>query len=80
VPLTAVGRISLDGDEVVVQAEQASAAGVSLPSALVQRAGRALDLRYRIPALPFGLRLTGVHPTPSGVVVDVLGTGTVLSR
>jgi hypothetical protein len=80
VPLTAVGRISLDGDEVVVRAEQASAAGVSLPSALVQRAGQALGLRYRIPALPFGLHLTAVHPTPSGVVVDVLGTGTVLSR
>ena len=46
---------------------------------LVTRAGQALDLRYRVPALPFGLHLTGVRPTPDGVVVDVAGTDTVLS-
>jgi LmeA-like phospholipid-binding len=79
VPLTAVGRLHLDGNQLVVDAEQASAAGVSVPSALVTRASSALDLRYRIPALPFGLRLTGVRPTPGGVVVDVVGTDTVLS-
>jgi hypothetical protein len=80
VPLTAVGKVRLDGDALVVDAEQASAAGVKVPSALVGRASQALDLRYRIPALPFGLQLTGVHPTPDGVVVDVRGTGTVLGR
>ena len=80
VPLTAAGRLRLDGDVLVVDAEQASAAGVNLPSALVTRAGQALDLRYKIPALPFGMKLTGVRPTPGGVVVDVLGTDTVLSR
>ena len=80
VPLTAAGRLRLDGDVLVVDAEQASAAGVNLPSALVTRASQALDLRYRIPALPFGMKLTGVRPTPGGVVVDVLGTDTVLGR
>jgi DUF2993 family protein len=80
VPLTAAGRLRLDGDVLVVDAEQASAAGVNLPSALVTRAGQALDLRYKIPALPFGMKLTGVRPTAGGVVVDVLGTDTVLSR
>jgi hypothetical protein len=79
VPLTAVGRLTLDGDQLVVHAEQASAAGVQLPSALVTRAGQALDLRYRVPALPFGLHLTGVRPTAAGVVVDVAGTDAVLS-
>jgi hypothetical protein len=79
VPLTAVGRIGLDGGAVVVSAEQVSAEGVQVPSALVSRASSALDLRYQVPALPLGLRLTGVHPTPDGVVVDVTGTDTVLS-
>jgi hypothetical protein len=32
-----------------------------------------------VPALPLGLHLTGVRPTADGVVVDVVGTGTVLS-
>lgn len=80
VPLTAVGRVGLQGDVLVITAEQASAAGVNIPSAVVSRASSALNLRYRIPALPFGLRLTGVRPTPGGVVVDVAGTDTVLSR
>jgi hypothetical protein len=79
VPLTAEGTVHLDGDQLVVDAQHASAAGVSLPSALVTRAGSALDLRYRVPALPLGLHLTGVRPTADGVVVDVVGTGTVLS-
>lgn len=80
VPLTAAGRVRLDGDVLVVDAQRASAAGVKVPSALVGRASQALDLRYRIPALPFGLRLTGVRGTPDGVVVDVHGTDTVLGR
>ena len=80
VPLSAAGKVRLDGDVLVVDAEQASAAGVKVPSALVTRASQALDLRYRIPALPFGLKLTGVRPTADGVVVDVLGTDTVLGR
>jgi hypothetical protein len=78
VPLTAAGRVRLDGQEVVVDAEQASAAGLSLPSSLVTRASQALDLRYKVPALPFGLRLTAVRPTPDGVVVDVVATDAVL--
>jgi hypothetical protein len=79
VPLTAVGRITLEDGSLVVHADQASAGGVPVPPALVSRAGSALDLRYRVPALPFGLRLTGVRPTADGVVVDVAGTNTVLS-
>jgi hypothetical protein len=80
VSLSAAGRVSLDGGVLVVDAERASAAGIQVPSALVSRAAQALDLRYRIPALPFGLTVTGVRPTPGGVVVDVQGTNTVLSR
>lgn len=80
VPLTAAGRVRLDGDQLVVDAQRASAAGVKVPSALVGRASQALDLRYRIPALPFGLTLTGVRATPDGMVVDVHGTDTVLGR
>jgi hypothetical protein len=80
VPLTAVAKLRLDGDTLVVDAEEASAAGLKVPSALVSRAGQALDLHYRVPALPFGLKLTGVRPTADGVVVDVLGTNTVLGR
>ncbi|RFU23513.1 LmeA family phospholipid-binding protein [Geodermatophilus marinus] len=78
-PLTAVGTVSLDGDELVVDVDEASGAGVDLPRVLVNRAGDLLDLRYPIEALPFGLELTGVRPAADGVVVTVVATDTVLS-
>ncbi|MGY1695000.1 DUF2993 domain-containing protein [Geodermatophilus sp. SYSU D00814] len=77
VPLTAVGRVSLDGQDLVVDVEEAAAAGVDVPDAVVDRADDALDLRYPV-ALPFGLRLTGVRPADDGVDVAVEATDTVL--
>ena len=78
-PLTASGTISLDGDALVVDVEQASGAGVEVPGFLVDRASDLLDLRYAVPALPFGLQLTSVTPAPDGVVVEVEATDTVLA-
>lgn len=78
-PLTATGTVTLDGDELVVDVERASGAGVDVPGFLVDRAGDLLDLRYAVPALPFGLRLTSVTPAADGVVVEVEATDTVLA-
>ena len=77
-PLTAVGTVSLDGDDLVVDVERASGAGVDLPGFLVARATDLLDLRYPV-QLPFGLRLTDVAPAPDGVDVRVEARETVLS-
>lgn len=77
VPLTAVGRVSLDGQDVVVDVEQASADGVDVPRYVVDRAERLLDLRYPV-ELPYGLRLTGVRPAEDGVDVTAEATDTVL--
>ena len=78
VPLTAVGRATLDGSEVVIDVEQASGAGVELPGFLVGRASDLLDLRYAVPALPFGLRLTSVTPAEDGVLVGLEAVDTVV--
>ena len=78
VPLTAVGQVTLDGSEVVVDVEEAAGAGVELPGFLVDRADELLDLRYAVPALPFGLRLTSVTPAADGVVVGVAADDTVI--
>jgi LmeA-like phospholipid-binding len=78
VPLTAAGAVTLDGDDLVVDVEEASGAGVDLPPSLVEGASDLLDLRYTIPPLPFGLELTGVRPADDGVVVDVEAVGAVL--
>ena len=71
VPLTAVGQATLEGSEVVIDVEEAAGAGVELPGLLVRQAGDLLDLRYAVPALPFGLRLTSVTPAEDGVVVGL---------
>ena len=74
-PLTATGTLTLDGDELVVDVERASGAGVDLPDFLVERASDLLDLRYAVPALPFGLQLTDVTPAEDGVDVRRGGRG-----
>ena len=78
-PLTAAGTVSLDGNELVVDVETAAGAGVDIPSILVDRVADLLDLRYTVPALPFGLRLTSVTPADDGVDITVEATDTVLA-
>ena len=65
-PLTAVGTVAVDGDELVIDVERAAGAGVEVPGPLVDRVNALLDLRYPV-ELPFGLRLTGVAPAGDGV-------------
>jgi hypothetical protein len=77
--LTATGQVLLHGDDLVVDVEQASGAGVDVPDWLLDRAVDLLEVRYTVPALPFGLRLTGVTPAEDGVVLDVEAVDTVLT-
>lgn len=76
-PVTAAGTITLDGDELVIDVEQAAGAGVEVPGFLVRQVSDLLDLRYEV-SLPFGLQLTGVAPGPDGVEVRVEATDAVL--
>lgn len=78
VPLTAAGTVALDGDELVIDVERASGAGLPVPDGLVERANDLLDLRYPI-ELPFDLRLTEVRPAEDGVDVRVEAVDTVLA-
>ena len=78
VPLAATGTVSLDGDTVVVDVDEATGAGVDVPGYLVDQVSDVLDLRYRIPPLPFGLQVTGVAPADDGVRVRVEAADTVL--
>jgi LmeA-like phospholipid-binding len=78
VRLTATGQVALDGNDLVVDVEEASGAGIDVPRFLLNRATDLLDLRYPVPALPFGLQLTGVRPAADGVDIRVEATDTVL--
>jgi hypothetical protein len=79
-PLTAAGTVTLDGDEIVVDVERAAGAGADVPGFLVSRVSDLLDLRYRVPPLPFGLQLTGVRPTDAGVEVQVEAEDVILAE
>jgi hypothetical protein len=78
-PVTAAGTVTLQGDQLVVDVANASGAGVQVPGFLVGRISDLLDLRYTVPALPFGLQLTGVAPGPDGVDVRVEADDAVLT-
>jgi hypothetical protein len=77
-PLTATGTLTLDGSDLVLDVAQAAGAGVDVPDWLLSRAADLLDLRYTVPALPFGLRLTSVTPAEDGVDIGLEATDTVL--
>jgi LmeA-like phospholipid-binding len=77
-PLTAAGTVTLDGNDLVVDVQNASGAGVDVPGFLVDRVSDLLDIRYTVPALPFGLQLTGVQPADDGVDITVAAQDTVL--
>jgi hypothetical protein len=67
IPLTAAGTVTLDGSQIVIDVSKVAGAGVDLPGFLVSRASGLLDLRYDLPALPFGLHVTGVTPAEDGL-------------
>jgi len=77
-PLTAAGTVTLDGDDLVVDVQKAAGAGVDVPGFLVDQVSDLLDLRYTVPALPFGLQLTSVQPADDGVRIGVAAKDTVL--
>jgi LmeA-like phospholipid-binding len=78
VRLVATGEVVLDGNDLVVDVQEASGAGVEVPDFLLERAVDLLDLRYPVPTLPFGLQLTSVRPAADGVDIRVEATDTVL--
>jgi hypothetical protein len=77
-PVTATGTVALDGDQLVIDVPRASGAGADLPAFLLAQVSDLLDLRYTVPALPFGLQLTGVQPGDDGVDIQVVARDTVL--
>ena len=79
-PVTAVGTVRLERDALVVDVDEAAGAGVDIPGFLVERVNDLLDVRYTVPALPFGLRLTSVTPAGDGVDVGLEAVDTVLAR
>jgi hypothetical protein len=77
VTASAESTVRLDGGNLVVTAQKVSVLGQSSGVLNGALAGR-LDLRVPIGTLPYGLKLTGVHATDAGVVLDARSGATVL--
>ena len=78
IPLTAAGQVALDGQDLVVTVDSAAGAGIDVPDFLLDQAQDLLDFRYPLPALPFGLQVTGLQVADGGVDVMVAATDVVL--
>jgi hypothetical protein len=71
--------VTLKGRDIVIHVHKAAGVGVQVPGFVLDQATRLLDLRYPVPALPFGLTVTSVRPAATGVDVGIATKNAVLA-
>lgn len=80
VSAAATSSVRLEGDRVLVRAEEFSTGSDTADDLLARVLGDRYDFSVPVAALPYGLRLTGLRVQPDGLSVDASGGPTVLSR
>ena len=74
----AVGRVEVNDGRITINAERAKVAGIPVPTAVLDEAARLLSFRVQPQNLPLNLRITAVHLTDTGVLVDAVSDDVVL--
>jgi len=74
----AVGRVEVNDGRIAINAEQATVAGIPVPGAVLDEAARLLSFRVQPQNLPLNLRITAVHLTDTGLLVDAVSDDVVL--
>ncbi|HEY7101035.1 MAG TPA: DUF2993 domain-containing protein [Mycobacteriales bacterium] len=74
----AVGRVEVNDGRIAINAEQAKIAGIPVPQAVLNEAARLLSFRVQPQNLPLNLRITAVHLTDTGLLVDAVSDDVVL--
>lgn len=74
----AVGRVEVNDGRIAITAEQAKIAGIPVPQAVLDEAARLLSFRVQPQNLPLNLRITAVHLTDTGLLVDAVSDDVVL--
>ena len=74
----AVGRVEVNDGRISINAEQAKVAGIPVPTAVLDEAARLLSFRVQPQNLPLNLRITAVHLTDTGLLVDAVSDDVVL--
>jgi hypothetical protein len=80
VDASAVGRVGVDDNDLVVTAEQAEVGGVQLPQAALDAAARLLSFRVSPRGLPLSLRITDVRIGDEALDVSAVSDDAVLRR
>ena len=74
----AVGRVEVNDGRITINAERAKVAGIPVPTAVLDEAARLLSFRVQPQNLPLNLRITAVHLTDTGLLVDAVSDDVVL--
>lgn len=80
VDATAVGRVEVVGNDIVINAERAEVAGLELPQTALDTANRLLSFRVSPSGLPLSLRITGVRTGDDALQVSAESEDAVLRR
>lgn len=80
VDASAVGRVEVAGNDIVINAEQAQIAGVEVPQTALDVAARLLSFRVSPRGLPLSLRITGVRTGDTSLEVTAESDAAVLRR
>lgn len=76
---TAVSRVELDGDEVVVTAESYEVGNATADAVITRALAGRFDYRFGLAGLPYGLQVSGLQVRPEGLAVTATAVDTVLS-
>lgn len=80
VDASAVGRVEVAGNDIVINAEQAEVAGIEVPQTALELAARLLSFRVSPSGLPLSLRITGVRTGEEALQVSAVSDDAVLRR
>ena len=75
---SAVSRVALEGNTVVVTAERFEVGNSVADAVLSAALGDRLDFRFELGPLPYGLQVTSLRPSTTGVVLTARSDGAVL--
>lgn len=78
VSASALSSVRVEGGALVVTAESYSVGDAAASAAISRALGGRFDLRIPVTGLPYGLQVSGVRVTASGVEVDAAAGATVL--
>lgn len=77
---TALSEVRLEGDQLVVRAEELAVDGEQVPDEVARALRGELDLRLPVPPLPYDLRLDDLDVTAAGIAVSGSARDVVLRR